>query len=299
MKKGIIKLEELNLENFNEIIARKKGFFVHKNTSYFYKRCKSDLAYRELIAHEIANIFNIPSSFYQIIEIPCGKYEGNKGVITKDYRQDNLNFTKGYFILKDYFNDYLNEWTPNDRENNRKFNNLEDIWTSLEYRHKFLENKKAIVETLLEQLIKNIFLFDIFSSNADRHFHNWEIVDNDIDNSIYLNKNYDNEDSFLHDYKIPELSVSRSTNNYDWYDTLREFLIIFENKYFETVENMFNTLTPDILIKIIQITEKKHSIEIPINLKQEILLKYRKHYEQIELVLNEFKTDIKKIILHK
>lgn len=299
MKTGKIILEKLNLSNYEEIIETKKGFFQYKNTSYFYKRCKSDLAYRELIAYEISNLLNIPSTFYQIIEIPAGRFEGTSGVIAKDYRTDNINFTKGYFVLKDYYNDYLKEWGHNDRENNKRYNNLENIWTSLEYRYKFLDNKNQIIEKLFNQIIYNMFLFDILTSNADRHFHNWEIVDNDKTDEIYLNKNYDNEDIFLRDYSIPELAISNSTNQYDWYDTLREFLIISDNLYLDMILEMLNKLTPEILIKIFTITEKRHSLEIPLSLKQEIIKKYNIHYEKIKLVVDEFTTKRNKKILHK
>ena len=98
MKTGIIKLEELNLTNYEEIINSKKGFLIYQNNSYFYKRCKSDLAYRELIAFEIANLLNIPSTFYQIIDMPKCSYDNNLGVIAKDFRKKDTTYTKGYFI---------------------------------------------------------------------------------------------------------------------------------------------------------------------------------------------------------
>lgn len=300
MKTGKINLEELNLINYEEIKNNKKGFFEYNNLSYFYKRCNGDLAYRELIAHEIANLLNIPSTFYQIIEMPKGYYESKLGVVAKDFRKKDTNYTKGYFVLKDFFYDYLKEWNiDNDRENNKNFNNLEDIWKSLEYRYRFLESKNKIVEKLLEQIIYNLFLFDIFISNGDRHFHNWEVVDA-VDNNIFLNKNYDNEDMLLKDYKIPEISVSKSTNKYDFYDTLKEFLKISDYPYLEQVKNMYYTFTPDTLIKIFKITEKRHNIVIPISLKKEIIKKFQNHYLKIGMIISEFiKKENKIIILHK
>lgn len=62
-KSGIINIKNLNLSNIEEIIDRKKGFLTYQNTSYFYKRCRRDLAYRELIAHEICEVLDIPSFF--------------------------------------------------------------------------------------------------------------------------------------------------------------------------------------------------------------------------------------------
>ena len=230
--------------------------------------------------------------------MPKCSYDNNLGVIAKDFRKKDTNYTKGYFILNDYFNDYLKMWTHNDRENNRNFNNLENIWDSLDYRYKFLDNKNIIVQNLFEQIINNIFLFDIFISNADRHFHNWEIVDET--NQIYLNQNYDNEDIFLKDYTIPELGVSKSTNNYDFYDTLKEFLKTTENQYLEQVKNMYYILAPDVIVKIFKLTEKRHNLVVPISLKKEIIEKYNIHYKKISKVINEFiEKENKRIILHK
>lgn len=298
-KSGIINIKNLNLSNIEEIIDRKKGFLTYQNTSYFYKRCKTDLAYRELIAHEICETLKIPSIFYQMIEIPAGRFEGISGVICKDYREINHAYVKGYNVLKDYYDEFLKVWTNNDRENSPMFNNLENIWESLNYRYRFSHNKKELIKNIFDSLIYNIFLFDIFNSNADRHFHNWEIDENIVKDTSKLNINYDNEDIFFLDYTIPELAVSRSTNQYDWYDTLREFLIVFENEYLDIVVKIFNILTPETMINIIKNTEQKHNIEIPLNTQKDIISKYNKHYSQLESIIKEFISKDEKTIVLK
>lgn len=293
-KTGIINLEELQLTNFEEIINSKKGFLSYQNKGYFYKRCKEDLAYREIIAHEICELLKIPSIFYQIIELPAGKYIGNSGVICKDYRENYHTYVKGYNILKDYYDEFLHIWTYNDRVNSPMFNNLEDIWNALEYRYRFSNDKPIIIKEIFDNLIYNVFLFDIFNSNADRHFHNWEIDENIKNDTSKLNINYDNEDIFLYDYNIPELAVNRSTNKYDFYDTLREFLIVTETEYLDKTLEIFNTLTPNTMIEIIKLTEVKHKIEIPQKTKEDIISKYLRHYENINKVLKEFFPKLKK-----
>lgn len=220
-------------------------------------------------------------------------------MICKDYRKQNHAYVKGYDVLKDYYDEFLKVWTNNDRVNSPMFNNLENIWKSLDYRYRFSENRKQIIKNIFNSLIYNVFLFDIFNSNADRHFHNWEIDENLMMDTSKLNDIYDNEDIFLFDYTIPELAVSRSTNQYDWYDTLREFLTVFENEYLGAVLKIFHLLTPETMINVIETTEQKHNIEIPFNTKRDIISKYNKHYLKLETIIKEFVSKDEKTIVLK
>lgn len=289
--KGIINLEKLNLDNMDEIINHKKGFFTYQNISYFYKRCKDDYAYRELIANEVCNILNIPAVNYYLIKIPEGRFEGSSGVVALDYRKTDTLYIKGYNILKDYYKEYLKIWSSNDRKNNYNFNNLENIWQSLKYRYRFDNNSDLIIKNIFDSLICNLFLFDIFLSNGDRHFHNWEVVEN---SRIFLNMNYDNEDIFLKNYKIPNLSVNQSSKDYDYYDTLKEFLNVFEGKYFNDVMYMYQKLDTNVIYKVFKLVELKHNIKIPDYTKNDILKKYFIHYETIGKIIKDY--DNKKLI---
>ena len=283
------------------IINTNKGFIEIDSTNYFYKRCVDDLTFRELIAHEIADFLKIPSIFYEPLLIPnkYGKYD--LGVLSKDYKKPNIFYIKGKEIIYDYNKGYLKQWYKDDKKNNYEFNNLENIWNALEYRYRFLYNKESILSKIINDIIKNIFLFDIFMQNNDRHYNNWEICENIETNETYLNPIYDNEDIFYKNYNQANLGCSlKNKNSNDWYELLKEFLIISENEYLSIVTNIYNILTVDKLIFLITLTENKHQIKIPLTTKQDIILKFTKHYAKLGDIIKEFKTkEEKRIILKK
>lgn len=281
-----------------EIILSDKGFINYNHTNYFYKRCTGDLYFRELIAYEIANFLNIPSIFYEPFLIPNQYNQFDYGVISHDYRQENLMFITGKQIIEDYNKDYLNKWFASKRKNNHEYNNLENIWNALDHRYRFMPNRNKIVEDLMNSIIKNIFLFDIFTKNADRHYSNWEIIENQKTNEIYLNSIYDNEDIFYKNYNISLLGCSiENKNDGNWYELLREFLILSDSEYLNLVQDIYNKLTPQNLIMIIELSEKRHNIEIPLTTKKDIISKYNEHYKKIGIILNEFLNKNKKIVL--
>lgn len=293
---GITNLSFFTIE---EIISTDKGFLTIDNSSYFYKRCNHDLSYRELIAYEFAQYLGIPSIYYELCLIPNKIGELDLGVISKDYRKDKFIYVLAQDIIKDYNHVFLKqEWYENKRKNNYAYHNIENIYSSLKYRYHFMENGNEISNKILKEIIKNLFLFDIFTQNADRHFNNWQVEENLETNEIKLNSNYDNEDIFLKNYNIPQLGYSiTNKNSGDWYDVLREFLTSTNNEYLPLVEEMFNKLTPENLITLIELTERKHQILIPLETKKDIVEKYNNHYQQLKFILEDFKKNSKKIIL--
>ena len=71
-----------------------------------------------------------------------------------------------------------------------KANNLYDIWNVLEIYAK-INNLDFNIEEIMNNLI-NMFIFDIITSQGDRHADNWSIIKNNKDNSIRLCPLYDN-----------------------------------------------------------------------------------------------------------
>lgn len=292
----------VNLDNIS-ISEQQKGFFEYQDKNYFFKRCKNDWCYRELIAHEIATFLNIHSIFYKpaFLINQCGIYD--KGVISLDYRSDDLSYISGYDILKDYYDDYLGNWLKEDvynnkRKNNYKYNNIESIYKALIHRFSFIGDGEQKADYILKFIIKEIFLFDIFTQNSDRHFKNWEIVENINTNQIMLNALFDNEDIFLDYQSTPKLKCSNKGST-DWYDELKELLLMTDNEYLPIVKYMFNKLTPEKLIMLIQFTERKHQIIIPLYTKKDIVTKYKEHYEKIGEVIKIFEQKDKKIFILK
>lgn len=286
------------LESTKNILESDKGFIDYLGESYFYKRCIADLSYRELIAYEIANFLSISSVFYKPVLIPNIKNEFDLGVIAKDYRKENHIYIDGYTILHDYYYNYIKKWRRKDNyHNNSCFNDLNSIWEALDYRYRFSDNRQQIVQNILKDIIKNIFLFDIFTQNVDRNFNNWELDENIITDEVKLNKIYDNEDIFLvTNHQLCNIVVDSAMRG-NWYDLLRNFLLVSEGEYLEVVNNIYNKLTPETLFDLILIAEKRHNILIPMATKKEIFERYKAHYEKISIVLKEFNKGIKRVLI--
>jgi len=287
------------LESKKRIEELDKGFIDYHEKQYFFKRCNDDLCYREIIAYEVANFLGIPSVFYRIALIPDKGNHNVLGVISEDYKNKDLFYIDGQTILKDYHYGYLKNWHKNNNyQNNYCYNTINSIWNSLDYRYRFLDNKNEVVRQLLNDIIENIFLFDIFMKNADRHFNNWEVEENLETNEIKLNLLYDNEDIFLgDDPKMNNIIVDSSNRGSDWYDLLREFLKVSDGEYLLIVNSFYNRLTPKTLIGLIEATEKRHNIKIPNATKKEIISKYVNHYAKIGVILKEFNTTQRRILI--
>lgn len=294
MKSPIIKLQAIP-----EIMEEDKGFITYKEKTYFYKRCNNDLCYRELIAYEIATFLNIPSVFYSLVEIPNAKADYDIGVIAENYKRSDLYYINGLTLLKDYHYDYLKNWYKrNNYRNNFNYNTLNDIWNALEFRYRFEENRADLVKKILTNIINNIFLFDIFTKNADRNFNNWELVENIETGEVNTNKLYDNEDIFLgNNYQVNSIIVNPSNRKCDWYTHLREFLIVSDGEYLNTVVNIYNKLTPNVLASLIELAERRHKMIIPLSTKNDILTKYEIHYQKIGLIISEFNKQLKRILV--
>ena len=71
-----------------------------------------------------------------------------------------------------------------------KSNNLYDIWNVIEI-YSRINKVNVNIEEFMNNLI-NMFIFDIITSQGDRHADNWSIIKNNKDNSIRLCPLYDN-----------------------------------------------------------------------------------------------------------
>lgn len=286
------------LEDKKHIEDLDKGFIDYQEKQYFFKRCNDDLCYREIIAYEVAHFLGIPSVFYRIVSIPS-KENYDLGVISENYKRKDMFYVDGQTILKDYHYGYLKDWQKsNNYQNNYSFNTLDSIWNSLDFRYQFLANRSEIVRQLLSAIIANMFLFDIFMKNADRHFNNWEIAENLKTNEVSLTPLYDNEDIFLGDNpRMCNITMDLFDRGADWYELLREFLKVSDGEYLEMVNSFYSRLTPKNLITLIELAEKRHNINIPASTKKEIITKYVNHYAMIGKVLQGYNHGPKRILI--
>ncbi len=297
---NLIKLEDcINNHDFNNgyIYLLPKGFIKLKDDNiYFFKRCVKDLAYRELIAHEIADFLKIPSLKYHLIKIPNKEGNYDLGVISLNYQEAGYKYIKGIDILKDFYKDYNHEW--NEYINNSTiFNNLENIWYALEHRYQFSSNKKEIVAKLMHQLINNIFLFDIFLADSDRHFINWEIKEKDED--VNINILFDCEDILLKTEYGPRLTVNYENRKTDWYCNLEYFLKNSSLEFQNLVLNYYNSLTPMKFTYLMMQAEINNKCQIPLTTKEEMTKKYQKHYLKIHDIIKKVIKDGNEVCIYK
>ena len=114
----------------------------------------------------------------------------NNTLITNTDNNIDLSEIKRLYEYLDSFIDIYNQDFIEMKNGIIKSNNLYDIWNVIEIYSRI--NKVNInIEEFMNNLI-NMFIFDIITSQGDRHADNWSIIKNNIDNSIRLCPLYDN-----------------------------------------------------------------------------------------------------------
>ena len=109
-----------------------------------------------------------------------------------DYSNNHINYPEIEEIYEylDNISDSYNSELIEMKNGIIKANNLYDIWNVLEIYAK-INNLDFNTEETMNNLI-NMFIFDIITSQGDRHADNWSIIKNNKDNSIRLCPLYDN-----------------------------------------------------------------------------------------------------------
>lgn len=246
-------------------------WFEYDGIKYYFKKRRSSLdVYNELIAEELAKDFDILSAHYDL-----AIYNGNKGVISKNFISEN----DKYIPMKDILINHHEKLCKVD-----KLNNLEDIWETLEDRYK----NEEIVEKLMNQLV-DIFMFDSLIGNYDRHVSNLGIIENK--NGVNFAPLFDNEkilsDSILNG--VYSLGVDRD----DYYlKILKEnFLIKFFRvsipEYIEYYKSKLWIISDENIDKVLKRVEDRTNSMINENLKQKIRDKFEINRNMIENVLDE------------
>ena len=113
---GFIDLDELEKDSNFKIIPWPEGIdneyccsnvqfiFSYEDEEFIYKTPEYTCqCYYELIAEELAHDFSIPTTHYDL----AYKSGEGKGVISKNFKLANHNYTKGYDLLKDYVKNCL------------------------------------------------------------------------------------------------------------------------------------------------------------------------------------------------
>ena len=165
-------------------------------TEYFLPILNVIEKYHELIkqynANNIYEFSNLPNDKQIELRdklILLAKEISNKKI---DYSNNHINYPEIEEIYEylDNISDSYNSELIEMKNGIIKANNLYDIWNVLEIYAK-INNLDFNTEETMNNLI-NMFIFDIITSQGDRHADNWSIIKNNKDNSIRLCPLYDN-----------------------------------------------------------------------------------------------------------
>lgn len=213
---------------------RKKFWFTiddgKSKQKYLYKECGSKNiyeAYGEIIAKEIANILDIPCADYILAKFDYDTdnlhiFKDSYGVITPNFLKENERLVHFGEIISTVYNQVIKDSDDMQELYNVKgledwnsichFNNLEDIWSILDFYFKAYPNKQQIVQQIMQSLVQ-LYLFDVITIQGDRNIHNFGIIINRDTNEIRFAPIYDNSNIFnLNRPKITSfLNLSRGS----------------------------------------------------------------------------------------
>lgn len=193
--KGVI-TENLIKDNENEEMISGTEIISMVYTEYFIPRLYIIEKYHELITqynakniYEFSNLSNdkqleLRNKLLSLIEEVT-----NKKI---EYSNNKINYPEIEEIYE-YFDNISESYNSDFIEMKNgiiKANNLYDIWNVLEI-YAQINNLDYNIEDIMNNLI-NMFIFDIITSQGDRHADNWSIIKNNKDNSIRLCPLYDN-----------------------------------------------------------------------------------------------------------
>lgn len=264
--------KENDLIKYGIIGVSKIAFsFNYNNDEFFYKYKNNIIPYNELIANELLKDFNLPH-----IEYDLATFGTKKGVISKNYKNNNFNYIYGEEILLNFWNDdrYIEE-----------HNNLDDIWDALEYRYHNYENKREIISHLMNRIVQ-IYIFDIITCQSDRHSQNWEIMESE--NLIDIAPIYDNERIFLSNGKSAFISLTMNDDfNQNILSSIKDFKQVSSEKYANLIREKLWIISDENLHSIFERIENKTEYPMPNNIKEYYLTEYKRHREILEKTLEE------------
>lgn len=212
--------EEMENEEFQSSIkSLKEGklnfwFYLDNEQRVFFKLCGGN-EFNELVVEEILKELGISCAHYDL-----AIFNGIKGVISYDYKKGGVKYTKGYDILKEYY-DYLEannkfkdllpgEKIPLEEDKLLKpYNRLDIIWDALYYHYRDKENVYDIVKKLMQEMVQKRNV-DLLLVNNDDHPYNWEIMEDGEE--ISLSPYYDSTRCFETDYPLLQTSYGNFGN---------------------------------------------------------------------------------------
>lgn len=255
---------------------------------YYFK--PEEKSYRELISYHVAKRLNIDAVFYDL-----ARFNGQTGVISKNYCKTDCKYIKGYDILEEYFENHFGDlivmgFDPTISVGHvrmNKLNNLEIITCALKDRYK----DKINIDEVMYQFIL-LFIFCILTIQKDKTPQNWDIEEG-IE-SVSLIPVMDNALSFG-DPATTKVSISSNiaTSGTSIEECLKQFLSDSSADIVELFVEKYNTLTMDEFLNIISEVEFNVNASIPRAEKNEIIENFKNNRENIKRVLEELNISSK------
>ena len=188
-------------DNENEELLSGTEIITQVYTEYIMPVNKIMKEYHELVtkynAEDVYKFSQLPYKIQIILRNELIKCINNLNIknrkiseqVLKNKEIDFLEISKIYEYLNSFIDIYNQDFIEM-KNGIIKSNNLYDIWSVLEI-YTRINNVNLNIEDFMNSLI-NMFIFDIITSQGDRHADNWSIIKNNKDNTIRISPLYDN-----------------------------------------------------------------------------------------------------------
>lgn len=331
---GVITRNLIN-DNENEELLSGTEIITQVYTEYIVPINKNIEEYCKLInEYNAKNVFEFSQLSYKkqielrdkllfLIENINIKNKDRVKKIIADKNIDFLEIEKIYQYLNSYINLY-NEDFVEMKNGIIKSNNLYDIWNVLLIYAK-INNLNLGISDSMNNLI-NMYIFDIITSQGDRHADNWSIIKNNKDNSMRICPLYDNsgicalnreksiknivdymkalKDPRLHDKKKQKIRMrlestidhSKSGLKVDINDIeqknknrvmMQEFIFSSSQEFVDRLMEYVNIIDDNTLDSIFLEIENEINVEIPVEVKIVVKTVIFRNLEMINEIYNE------------
>lgn len=240
----------------------KLSFYVQKGSQVFIN------PYNELVAEELAKDYGIPCIDYDLALLGA-----NKGVISKNFKQNGINYRNGSELLLEYYKNVQGN----------SYNTLENIWDALEYRYYHNPSKKQIISYLMKKIV-DIYLFDIIVCHSDRHSNNWQIMESK--DNVDIAPLYDNERIMMNYNTVVCLGVNFLWADYEnLWKSIGQFQKISSEDFTNIIKDKLWIISEENLNKVFERIEKKTGYPMPEERKEFYLSNYKDHKKRLEEIL--------------
>ena len=254
--------------------------------------------YLEIINEKIATALGLHAINSKILKI--SEDSNYYGIMSEDYRNKNYKVTSGKEIVMDYLyyledNNLLEEQFGvkeiSGLDSIINVNSLPIIYQALNYHfsrfktESYRKEKNSSTANLIYKELVRRYIYSFITMQKDFHLGNWEILENEY--AAYLSPMYDlelsMEDSFYDDKNTSMRASSDINLSID--EDFKNFINSSEENK-KLVSMMHYAITPYDIPSFLEKIDTQ-DIEIPTEIKKEVLTKFSEHFLKIENILTK------------